>query len=342
VRANREGISIEGRARIDRAAIRDGLVVPRLGAKPLVRLRLRRLFTLPIELEVESEAEGRKLLHAMGLDASQAVATFRLPSRALATKWSRFLPFAFIPFLMAAGMFGAHHGPLSAILPLLPFLMLAYVLVLIVPSKVHVGADGLLIEWLRTKRFIPHAEISDVMEYESGYGKSRMSGLDLRLASGEIVRIPVTSKKWGPSATATLRARIDEAREASTGGGVMNEAAVVLGREGRPVLEWITALRAVGAGTNATHRIAPVNPDRLWSLVEDPGTDARARAAAAVALSASTDDEGRTRLRAAAVATAAPKLRIALETAANAASEDELARVLDELEESESARSALL
>jgi hypothetical protein len=264
-----------------------------------------------------------------------------LPSRALASKWVRFAPFAFIPIFMGLGVITA-HGHMSTVMPLLPFLMLAYVLALVVPSKVHVGADGVLIEWMRTKRFIPHSAIASLTEYETGWGNSRMVGVDIQLASGEAVRVPVAQRKWGPNAPATLRARIEEAREANRNGGALNEAAVVLGREGRPVLEWIAALRSVGAGTNATHRIAPVNPDRLWSIVEDASTDARSRAAAAVALSASTDDEGRTRLRAAATATAAPKLRVALETLASTASEDELVRVLEDLEESEAARSALL
>ncbi len=334
MRADAKGLSIEGRTHIARSALRDGMVVPRSNAPPLVRFRSRRLFSLPIEIEVESEAEGRRLLRAMGLDASQSVATFRLPSRALASKWFRFVPFAFIPLFMGFGAMSA-NGHLNAVLSVVPFLMLAYVLALLVPSKVHVGADGVLVTWMRTKRFIPHAAIAELTEYESGWGNSRLLGVDIRLASGEVVRVPVASRKWAANAPATLRARIEEAREAHRNGGVLNEAAVVLGREGRSVVEWIAALRSVGAGTNATHRIAPVNPDRLWSIVEDPSTDARSRAAAAVALSTSTDDEGRMRLRAAAVATAAPKLRVALETLASPASEEELVRVLEDLEESE-------
>jgi hypothetical protein len=107
---------------------------------------------------------------------------------------------------------------------------------------------------------------------------------------------------------------------------------MLLDRRERPVGDWITTLRSIGTGANAAHRIAPVAPERLWRIVEDPSARAVARAAAAVALGARIDDEGRARLKAAADATAAPKLRIALFAAADSAEEAELEEALRDLE----------
>jgi hypothetical protein len=79
-----------------------------------------------------------------------------------------------------------------------------------------------------------------------------------------------------------------------------------------------------------TFRRGDVDAARLWQTVEDGGVDAERRAAAAVALSRSLDDEGKKRLRVAAGASAEPKLRVALEAAAE---EDEpaMTKAIDRL-----------
>jgi hypothetical protein len=69
--------------------------------------------------------------------------------------------------------------------------------------------------------------------------------------------------------------------------------------------------------------------DRLWSVLEDGASAPAHRAAAAVALSPHLDDAGRQRVRIAAQATATPKLRVALEAAA----EDDDVRLIEALDE---------
>ena len=51
-------------------------------------------------------------------------------------------------------------GTLSVI-PLLVFMALATTLAF-VPRRVSVGADGLLVQWLARKQFIPLSEVMDV------------------------------------------------------------------------------------------------------------------------------------------------------------------------------------
>jgi hypothetical protein len=124
-----------------------------------------------------------------------------------------------------------------------------------------------------------------------------------------------------------------EAMDTHRRGDAAGEASL-LRRRGLEVSAWIRELRHLGTGASAAHRSAPVLPERLWRVVEDPSADPSARAGAAVAVALEADDEGRARLRAAARATAAPKLRVAIEAAAGGR-EDELAQALEAIEDDE-------
>jgi hypothetical protein len=102
----------------------------------------------------------------------------------------------------------------------------------------------------------------------------------------------------------------------------------------RTVSEWVTSLRAIGAGANADTRTAPFPRERLLRIVEDPTSPADDRAAAAVAVGASLGAEDRLRLRSVADAVVAPRLRVAIEAAAgddDAELETALAQVVEEM-----------
>jgi hypothetical protein len=63
-----------------------GWFVPALaGAPPIVRLSRR--WSLPIDVVVENETQGRKLLRAIGMDASQSVARFRTRAEDVTNRW---------------------------------------------------------------------------------------------------------------------------------------------------------------------------------------------------------------------------------------------------------------
>jgi hypothetical protein len=128
-----------------------------------------------------------------------------------------------------------------------------------------------------------------------------------------------------------IHERIREAFEAH-GRGDVTLAAAALRRGTRDVAAWIRALQAIGSGASADHRTAPVPPDQLWRIVEDPHAEPGARAGAAVVLRGSLDEAGRSRLLAAAGATAQPRVRIALE-AAGEGDEAALAEALAAVEE---------
>lgn len=338
VSASAEGVRLRGEGSLPslpRAQIKEGFILPAIaGSSHRVHL-VRRGLAPPVELEVRDEAEGRAVLRALGLDASQTVATFRTASRVVAhPNWIAPLIISIMALSMASG---ALVPALKSTLPfagLFPFIFLAFFVTLLFPTRIDVGADGILMKWLWQRRFIPYSDLEAVRSYQRKLGRSRVSGVALWLRGGEEVVIPVSQRGWGEERSAIVEERIREAMAAYREGGAEADA-MLLRRADRPVREWITTLRAIGAGANADLRVAPVAPERLFRIVEDPSAKPSARAAAAVALSAAGSEDVRARLKAAAEATAAPRLRIALDAAARDGGEAAIEEALAELDAAE-------
>jgi hypothetical protein len=185
----------------------------------------------------------------------------------------------------------------------------------------EIGADGILLRSAGRRRYIHHGAIEHALLVP---GTDR---IELLLSGGE--RVVLTCRDGrGP---ATLR-EIEQAMAACAANETEADAPRLY-RGGRSVRGWIAELRALGAGANAAHRVAPFADERLWRIVESPATQPTVRAAAAVALGPRLDPRDRVRLRAAALATTAPRLRTALEAAAGSARDAELEALLAEVEE---------
>ena len=316
--ASPEGLLV-GRVQVRRAAIKDAQVVP----GPELMVRVARRQALPLELRVRSTEEGRELLRALGFDVSQTVTRFLGSSRAM-SHWVFHTGAALGVAVMAVALELAFHQASFAILA-----VLALALLMGIPSRIHVGADGVLATWLGTRRFFAVGDIRAVEKYVAGFGRSRLSGARLTLADGSRVDLPVGQTRWSDDRAAVIVERIREAME--TGGrGASEAAAVFLERGGRDLAEWIQALRAMGAGAIADLRSAPMNHERLWRVVESHGAPAEERAAAAVALSSSLDALGKQRLRVASEAVADRRLRVVLD-AAESGDDAAIAEALDEV-----------
>jgi hypothetical protein len=104
--------------------------------------------------------------------------------------------------------------------------------------------------------------------------------------------------------------------------GEVAEEAIALERGELSFGTWIERLRAL-TEARATHRRAPLRPERLRAIVESPNAAPTLRAAAAVALGPGTP--------AFRVGDAPPKLRVAIELARNRGLEKDLEEALDEL-----------
>lgn len=336
VTADRAGLRVGARY-FPRSEITTGHLIPgRDGAPPRVVIGRRR--RLAVTVEVSGNDEGRAILRALGLGASQSVAKFKALSPLIAKRPYLGMVASLLinlPLQLFGRMILHSEGPVLVwVLLLLGSLLLS--MLLMMQTRVLVGADGIELRWLWQKRFLAFREIARVVTYENGWALSKSSGVKVVLESGESVRLAIINQRKLHDNALMLRERIDEARSAYRAGGT-ETAAALLGRERRGVAQWITSLRALGAGANADMRTAPIPRERLFRVVEDPALDPTSRAAAAVALGTELDDDGRARLRAAAKATVEPKLRFAIEKAADASAVEDgaIEAALAELEAEE-------
>ncbi len=328
VRAGAEGVEIAGRFHPRAEIVRGSLLhTPH-------RVILHRRFRPPLEIDATSTRQGRALLRALGLDASQRVADFVTFSLLVGGRGSLFagVVAAFVLGLVAFSLFVWHsHGAGMLLFAGLPLL---WVIALLAPAWVRVGTDGIGVRWLWGRRFFHF----DAMEEIDRFGKwgpflraPHVVGLRVVLRSGKDVRLPVVLAGLGKLRLELLTERVLQAL-ASFREGADEAAADLLRRGDRSVGAWVRALRSLGSGANVDARTAPVPRDRLLRIVEDPSLPPLARAAAAVALGPELDDEGRGRLRLAAEASALPRLRVAIETAAGGAEAAELEAALAEIE----------
>lgn len=328
-RARHDAIDVE----VDAATLRIGdRVVPRttvtraeLVPRPpnaIVRVGVRN--RPGEELVLDDEAAAHRLLMALGYDASQTTATYRL--RSLALVRYRFAPFWLIPFVVLGGH--THAAALAAAFPLIVALM---AVLYFVPAKLVVGVDGLLLRWLWVRKFISTSDIAAVTRFESGSQRNRVQGVEVTTRDGS-VRLPVAGSWQDDAACAVIERRIEDARALARGAAHVADDALLLSRGETAMRDWIGRLKALGAGATATLRTAAVPPEHLWRVADDPAQPALKRAAAAVALGPTLDESGRVRLAEIARSTAAPKLRIALERASEDAPDEQLEEALAQIE----------
>jgi hypothetical protein len=337
VTADDEGIRRDGVLVLPRAEIKQGFVVAGSGTW-LVRLD-RGFARRRTDIAVSSVEEGRALLRALGLDASQTAATVRGMSRMFAVQGWKMVPFVFgMVFAAMLCGFAARtlHNP-QFFAAFMPLFMLAFASTMLIPTKIRVGADGILTRWAGAEKFYGYREIERVAQYESGFGTRKYVGVELTLRSGKSVRLPVGQKMLNQEESNLLFERVREAIEVYREGAAGIDASA-LARSGRETTDWVRALKSLGAGAGADMRTAGVPIESLLGVVTDSAARAIDRASAAVALTPVLGDEDRTRIRVAADAAASPKLRVALEKVSSGADDATLAEALSELEEEEAKR----
>jgi len=331
IEAGEEGLFAQGKPVVPRADMLRAVVV---GEADSAVVSIQRSQGFHVALDVSDEAEGRRLVSALGLSAEQRTAEFPVDSPLAVRVPSAAVTGALVLCLMVAvGGLVAGHPVFT--LSLLPWYLFS--LAWLRPGSLAIGTDGILISWLGRRTLIPFSELSAVTPSSGRLG--------LRLAGGKTIRIQaeqLTRRRRGAGpemANAevymeTLASRIQEAREASGGAEV-----TVLERRGRPLGEWVLHLRALTEREASGFRAAPVVLEALWKTVENGNVGPAARAAAAVALGPSLDEGGRERLRVASRVVVAPKLRVALEAAA-AGDDEAVVGALGELEAAQITASA--
>jgi hypothetical protein len=192
------------------------------------------------------------------------------------------------------------------------------------------GREGVYVDRRDDRRHIPFAAIEEVVPYVDHSGGKTFVGASIVLRDGERFVVPIGQDHFGGSGRAHQLVERMRAALAAYRSGAPVDGGEALQRAGRDARAWLSRLRRIEAGANASAREAPVAPERLWRVLESPSAPPETRAGAAAALAGALDDDGRRRLRVVLDDTAHPRLRVALESALDG-DDDALAEALDEL-----------
>lgn len=272
-----------------------------------------------ITAAVGEQHTAAELLHAAGITPEQRVARIPIGSALSSVSGGRALGCAGLAvavpavFFSATGLGGALLSVARGLAPGAEILsaaaacapaaiLLLALLALLAPRKAVVGTDGVAVEGLLRRRFLPFADITGVRGDARGVRLGRRDDSDLLLP--------------GAPGGEALESRIRAAME-TQGQGALEARLDALDRGGRPVSEWLDGLRRL-ADRSAGYRAAAIQPEQLAAVVEDASVPRERRIAAAVSAAATGDEEARRRVRVAAQACADEELRAALEEAAEA------------------------
>jgi hypothetical protein len=279
-----------------------------------------------VTLAMKDDDEAAALGRGLGTGSTRPVQTFRVRAGIFSSKRTQSGLAAIMLAFRFSYIWMRHFGVAGwALLFALGFVA---ILNAFWPTKIAVGADGVLVSSLLRRSFYPFAKIASVRRSDWGVVLTRQSGREVE------IRTEAKANAKGSRDREALLAHVEKrVAELSALQGAGN-AAVLVARGGRSLEEWTHALRSLGGGGDGgAYRASAVPEEELWRILEDPTSDASARAGAAVALRGSLDDGGRARLRVAAEESASPKVRVALAAVATDAADDELTRALADCEE---------
>lgn len=345
LRVDRHGIFLDEALAVASEDIRSAEVVRAGWDKSFVLLRLRSKL-LTRMLAVPDLAAGHAVVAALGRDAGHARTSYVLPWRAFRNGvLVTFYMYAWLvsPLAIVLGLLASHGARRGEATPTgLAVMLSVFALAaasywaLWARSRLHVtfGTDGISLRQWGRERWLRWSDVRGIEPLPSS-ARTASEGFYLVLGDGSRVRFETGRERMrsGIYEGDVVADRFREAMAAAASKDAPTSAPLLPAGVGRDPRSWIEDLRRAGAGASAGFRVAPVDPDELWKMLEDPKGSPVDRAAAATALAASRDAPTRLRLRAAAAATASPKLRVAIEAAADD-DEAELAEALEALERS--------
>jgi hypothetical protein len=326
-RTGAEGLFLDGALALAASRVQAAWVQPDAHeGLPSVRFRTRPWGRF--EVVVRDTTAARALLHALDDDRPPAPVRFWTSARPLAEPHRYGRVACLLGIFVGLGLVVGHAVPLALVLAVAALLALCAGVAF--PTRLTVGADGVLLQWLGTERFVAWADVAAVEAFDGGVV------LVLYRERWITLRTPAAREFRHPAGEA-MTERMQTAWRADRRAAAWRDevTARLLRREGSRTREWVRALRSLAGSEDLGYREAAVLPERLWRVVEDPGAEPTARIGAAVALSALLDDASRERLLAASDACAYPWVRIALATTAagSARSPDEdLASALDAID----------
>ncbi len=264
-----------------------------------------------IRAAVDGASQARAVLRAAGVAPEQRAVSLRLG--AAETGGMRavlvFLTMLLAPFsaLLIAGALGLafdRQGEAAAVCGFFAVLAAAALVILtrpLVTTTLRIGTDGVIVERLWRRRFLPRAALAAVNAYEDRVVLRRREGQPLVLrTSGRIEAATVVQR---------IRDAIAGPRDAAPEATSLS----LLDRHGRSVRAWLREVRSLGAERGG-YRHAALDRRALLDVVEDGRAPPERRIAAAAALG-TAEQAIRFRVKAAAGTCADPRLGAALEAA---------------------------
>lgn len=198
---------------------------------------------------------------------------------------------------------------------------------MLLPQKIAIGDDGILLRWAGRRRFVPFGALREA--------RATALGVELELSDDRAIEIRLTHRDDAEaSRRAVMLERIDAGLSRHRALAPAEDEAL-LTRGDRDLDAWIHEMNALGAADAHGYRTIAIPRERLWALLENPGADPSARQGAALALRARLDEDERERLVAIAQKTASPGLRVSIDAVARAPDPPRLRVALEQADDDE-------
>lgn len=219
-------------------------------------------------------------------------------------------------------------GPVGTLL--VAALTLAMFVILLLPRKLLLGQDGLLLVWLLGSKFIRFRDIQTIEMSDGAF--FHHPGINLIFKNGRATDFStsVFKERWAERDLLIRLLRVCSETARSKRKPPVEQSLL---RAGKSLDTWVRSLRAMGHGAHFDPRKPAVRLDDLWRIAESPDASLVERTAAFVALSATKDATHEKRLRISCDETVAPAVRASLTNALEAAEDEaKIAKVLEQAE----------
>ena len=276
-----------------------------------------------ISMEAPTLKEARAVLLAAGVAAEQQVLRMRLANAmsqvpiggCIAALGSVVLPIVGLIALSAlvVSPSGDRAQGTAALILAMAAAVFALLVRALIPRQIVIGTDGIAVERLFGKTFVPHARVTEVI--------STAGAVVLQIRGARPLWLPTGSRYSGPRTRAdesphtALLNRIEEARAAGRAGSSRAARTGDLDRAGRSLDAWRDHLRSLTKSDS--YRRAAVVHEEIAAVLEDAGAPPQLRVAAALALAPVDDATIKHRIAGAVRTCADDRLRTALQAAAD-------------------------
>ena len=281
------------------------------------------------EIDVESEAVADRVIDAAGLGRERTRVSFALNYVLFGRTWFwvvlGWMPvLVCFPVVSGADWVAKRVGLLEGSAG---YTLLIYVsLIGLIPigmgafratrTLLEVGRDGLVLCRLGRSRYVSFRDLAGIEPWGvpgTRWASAEGAGLDLLLRTGERISLRTLRQRQAMRTRNVDPVAREIDRAVASYRHSPGREPLALPTFRRPAAVWVESLRAIGRQTDG-YRLASLSQDALWAGLEDPREEPLRRIASAIVLYAGGEDPERMRRMAEAVAD--PKLRRALQVAA--------------------------